>query len=221
MQKLEKTGCMRIFIVDDHPVMRRGLGHVIDSLPDMQLAGEAAQAEEALEKIEQAAPDLVLVDISPGGRSGMELIKELRSRHDSIKILVLSMHDESLYAERSIRAGALGYVHKNAPTESLVEGMRKALAGEIVLSPKIANQMLRRAARRDQPISSPVETLSDRELEVFALIGEGLITKQIAAQLNLSTKTIETYRENIKAKLDLKNGSELMRNAVQWVLERG
>ncbi len=221
MQKLEKTGWMRIFIVDDHPVMRRGLGHVIDSLPDMQLAGEAAQAEEALEKIEQAAPDLVLVDISLGDRSGIELIKELRSRYDSIKILVLSMHDESLYAERSIRAGALGYVHKNAPTESLVEGMRKALAGEIVLSPKIANQMLRRAARRDQPISSPVETLSDRELEVFALIGEGLITKQIAAQLNLSTKTIETYRENIKAKLDLKNGSELMRNAVQWVLERG
>jgi DNA-binding NarL/FixJ family response regulator len=212
----------RIFIVDDHPVIRRGLSQIIEDLDDMQAVGEARDADEALGKIAADCPDLVLIDVSLGDRGGIELIKELKSRYPELKMLVLSMHDESLFAERAVRAGALGYVNKNEPTDTLVSAMRQVLADQIFLSPRLTNRIVQRAASgSDQSATSPIESLSDRELEVFEMIGQGMITKQIAAKLNLSTKTIETYRENIKTKLKLGNSSELMRHAVQWVLEGG
>jgi DNA-binding NarL/FixJ family response regulator len=212
----------RIFIVDDHPVIRRGLSQIIEDLDDMQTAGEARDADEALNKIARDQPDLVLIDVSLGDRGGIELIKELKSRYPELKMLVLSMHDESLFAERAVRAGALGYVNKNEPTETLVAAIRQVLTNQIFLSARLTNRIVQRAASgADQQAVSPIESLSDRELEVFEMIGQGMITKQIAARLNLSTKTIETYRENIKTKLNLNNSSELMRHAVQWVLEGG
>jgi len=212
----------RIFIVDDHPVMRRGLSQIIEDLDDMQTAGEARGAAEAAKMIPTAEADLVLIDVSLGDGSGLELIKDLKSRDPEMKMLVLSMHDESLFAERAIRAGALGYVNKNEPTETVITAMRQVLTGRIFLSDRVTTQIVERtAASGDRSVPSPIETLSDRELEVFEMIGEGLITKQIAAKLHLSTKTIETYRENIKTKLHLGNSVELMRHAVQWVLEGG
>lgn len=212
----------RIFIVDDHPVMRRGLSQIIEDIDDLETAGEARGAEEALQKMAEVNPDLVLIDVSLGDRSGLELIKDLKVRHPDLKMLVLSMHDESLFAERAVRAGALGYVNKNEPTETVIAAMRHVLEGRIFLSDKVTNQIVQRAASGGhQPVPSPIERLSDRELEVFQMIGEGMITKQIAAKLHLSTKTIETYRENIKTKLNLGNSSELMRHAVQWVLQGG
>jgi DNA-binding NarL/FixJ family response regulator len=162
------------------------------------------------------------VDVSLGESNGIELIKEVKTLHPDAKMLVLSMHDELLFAERAVRAGALGYVDKNQPTEVLLEAMRQALAGHVYLSPKMTDRVLHQmAAGNRQPEEDPIHDLSDRELQVFEMIGQGLITKQIAAKLELSTKTVETYRENIKLKLNLKNGTELTRRAVQWVLEQG
>jgi len=211
----------RVMIVDDHPVVRHGLAHLIESAPQLEICAEASGAEEALRIVAQAKPDVMVIDINLGGISGLELIKRIKALDGRVKMLVTSMHDERLYAERALRAGALGYVHKQQATENVVAAIRQVLRGEIYVSPDVADHMLQKVLRgQDTPDSSPLERLSDRELEVFNLIGAGLTTRQIAQQLHLSPKTIETHRDHIKSKLKLSNNNELVRQAVEWSLQQ-
>ena len=211
----------RILIVDDHPVVRRGLAELIADEPDMEVFGEAATGAEALKCLDDLQPDVVIVDISLKDSHGIELIKQIKARDDQVKMLVWSMHDESLYAERALRAGAMGYLNKEEPIDRVIEAIRQVLRGHVHLSSKMVEKLLHRAVSGSEPHErSNIETLSDRELEVFELIGQGLTTREIAKKLHLSIKTIETYRENVKSKLDLKTGGELTRHAVQWALEK-
>ena len=209
-----------VLVVDDHPVMRHGLSQIIAREEDLQICGEAASAAEAIELVGTAHPDLVIVDITLEDGDGIELIKDIRTRYENVKMLVSSMHDESLYAERALRAGAMGYISKEASREQMLEAVRQILRGRISVSPSISNRLLKRAAGNSVPNDrSPIESLSDRELTVFEFIGQGMSTRQIAEKLFLSVKTIETYREHIKAKLNIKTSTELVRHAVQRQLE--
>lgn len=203
--------------------MRRGLSQVISELANMEVCGEAASKAEALAGIEERTPDVVIVDISLGKDNGLELIKEVKERFPEAKMLVHSMHDETMFAERVLRAGALGYVGKNEATQVLIDAIARVLEGEVHLSPRMTNRILHRAVghKGTVPDESPVKSLSDRELQVFEMIGRGLNTKQIATRLGLSNKTIESHRENIKAKLGLVNAIELTREALRWILESG
>ena len=211
----------KILIVDDHPIVRHGLAKLINDEPDLEVCGEADSAGDALTMMESEAPDLLLVDISLGGTNGIELIKRVKASDPEMRVLVSSMHDESLYAERALRAGAMGYLNKGENRETLLGAIRQVLRGKLYLSPRMSERLLHRFVLNDQEPDRPaIESLSDRELEVFQLIGEGLTTRQIASRLHLSPKTIETYREHIKAKLNLENSSELIRAAVQWCLEK-
>jgi DNA-binding NarL/FixJ family response regulator len=210
----------RILLVDDHPVMRRGLSETFGDIEGMAICGEAASAAEALELAESLRPDVALVDVSMGDDSGIELVKLLKEKYPNLKTLVLSMHDEMLFAERAIRAGSLGYLNKSQPTETLIEAIRLVARGKVYLTPKMTDRILHQMAKgKAEPGHDPVSDLSDRELQVFEMIGQGFITKQIAGKLNLSAKTIETHREHIKEKLNLANATELTRRAVQWVLQ--
>jgi DNA-binding NarL/FixJ family response regulator len=208
----------RLLLVEDHPVTREGLTQLLNQQPDLQVCGQAGTAPEALTAAEVLKPDLVLVDISLGGASGIELIKDLSSRYAKLLILVLSTHDALLYAERSLRAGAKGYVMKHEPTERVMAAIRLVLSGGVYLSEQMHNRLLDRVTRGHAiPQGSEVDQLSDRELEVFKLIGEGFTTAQIAASLHVSISTVETHRTHIKEKLKLENATELMRRAVEWV----
>jgi DNA-binding NarL/FixJ family response regulator len=212
----------RVLIVDDHPFMRRGLAQTINDQPGLEVCGEAGSVAEALKIMESCSPHLAVVDISLGAESGIELIQAIRERWPSIKVLVSSMHDETLFAERALRAGALGFVNKGEPPAVFVAALQRVSSGQIYLSERMTNRMLDQVLTdKLEANRSPIETLSNRELEVFEMIGKGMSTKQIAARLGLSPKTIETYREHIKQKLNLANATELTRNAVQWVLEQG
>jgi len=212
----------RVLIVDDHPFMRRGLAQTINDQPGMVVCGEAGSVAEALEIMESASPHLAVVDISLGAESGIELIQAIREKWPATKVLVSSMHDETLFAERALRAGAQGFVNKGEPPDVFVAALERVSSGQIYLSDKMTSRMLDQVLTDKVELSrSPIESLSNRELEVFEMIGRGLATKQIAARLGLSPKTIETYREHIKQKLKLSNATELTRNAVQWVLEQG
>jgi len=208
-----------IILVDDHPLMRKGLGRTIENEVDLNVVGQMSSAEEALEEIEDLGPDLAVVDISLPGMSGMELIKHLRSRMPDLQLLVVSRHDETLYAERCIRAGAKGYVMKQEAGDVIVQAIRKVLNGRIFVSEEINERLLQSMAEggRERIMQSPLEVLSDRELEVFELTGKGSSTRQIAERLHLSVKTVESYRARIKDKLNLDSGNELMKHAVQWV----
>lgn len=208
-----------LVLVDDHPLMRQGLVRTIENEVDLHVVGQMDNAEEALEEIEDLDPDLAIVDISLPGMSGMELIKHLRSRTPDIQLLVVSRHDETLYAERCIRAGAKGYVMKQEAGDVIVKAIRKVLNGRIFVSEEINERLLQSMAEggRERIMQSPLEVLSDRELEVFELTGEGLSTRDIADRLHLSVKTVESYRARIKDKLNLDSGNELMKHAVQWV----
>ena len=218
----DETTATRVLIVDDHPFMLRGLAQTINDQPDMLVCAEAGSIPEALEMAAAHQPDLAVVDISLGEGSGIELVKEIKERWPNTKILVSSMHDESLFAERALRAGALGYVNKGAPPDAFVAALQRVNSGQVYLSERMTNRMLdKMLTDKDEQHRSPIEKLSNRELEVFEMIGKGLVTKQIAARLSLSPKTIETYREHIKSKLNLSNASEMTRHAVQWVLEQG
>ena len=211
----------RILIVDDHPVVRRGLRMLIDDEPDLFVCGEAGDADEAIRVLDAKKPELVIVDLSLKESSGLELIKRIKSRNAAVKMLVSSMFDESLYAERVLNAGALGYVSKQEAMEKVIEAIRCVLSGRVYLSAAMSDRMLHRLARDHQATErSPVETLSDRELEVFEMIGRGRTTAEIAGQLHLSVKTVETHREKVKAKLGLKTAAELYQHAVRWVLEQ-
>ncbi|MEW4570015.1 response regulator transcription factor [Tautonia sp. JC769] len=216
----------RILIVDDHPAVREGLGFRIARCPDLVVCGEAADLNGALAEAEATRPDVTVVDIALGTESGLDLIRRLKDRHPTVKTLVWSMYPESLYAERALRAGAMGYITKQAATGRIIEAIRRVLAGEIFLSEAAAHQMLRRVVGRpgnlgeeNAPVPAPESTLSDRELDVMRLIGSGLTTAEVAERLHLSVHTIDTYRQRIKIKLGLRNGAELIRAATQWVLE--
>jgi DNA-binding NarL/FixJ family response regulator len=210
----------RVMIVDDHPIVREGYSRLIDNQADLHVCAEADGNVDAIKKIMDDPPDLVIVDISLKDGSGLELIKDIKAHNEDIKVLVVSMHDESLFAERSIRAGALGYVNKQQATKRLIEAIRRVMEGKIYLSSYMTERMLcRSVGSANYSEKPPIESLSDRELEVFQLIGQGETTRQIADKLHLSPKTVETYRENIKHKMNLENATELTQHAVQWVLE--
>jgi DNA-binding NarL/FixJ family response regulator len=218
----EAVAQVKILIVDDHPIVREGLAARINRQPDLTVVGEAEDVADALELVKSTKPDLVVVDLSLKSGQGLDLIKKINATTDKIKTLVSSMYDESLYAERALRAGALGYVNKQEMSEKIIEAIRMVLAGKIYLSPVMTERLLHRAVGVPPELArNPVETLSDRELEIFRMIGNGKTTRQIAGELHLSVKTVETHRENIKGKLNIVNGAELGREAVRWVMENG
>ena len=211
----------KVLVVDDHPIVRRGLSKLLGERPGIAVSGEADGAAQALEQIARNRPDLVIIDISLKDVGGLELIKQIRALDKTIKLLVCSMHDESLYAERVLQAGALGYVSKETATERIFEAIEQVMAGRVYLSPEMSEKLLgRMVGGVPATDKTSMETLSDRELEVFELIGQGLTTRQIADRLCLSVKTIETYRENLKIKLSLSNSPMLIRAAVQWLETR-
>ena len=209
----------KILIVDDHPIVRRGLAEVFAEERDLEVCGEAADMDEALQKVQSTSPDLVIIDISLKTGHGLKLISQIKAKDLRVKMLVSSMHDELLFAERSLRAGAMGYIPKQEPTERLLQAVHQVLRGEIYLTPRMSNRLLRDVVGGRSLSENPIQALTNRELEIFEMIGQGLTTQQIAQKLQLSAKTIETHREKIKGKLNLKNSAELSRRAVQWVLE--
>lgn len=212
---------MKIFLVEDHPIFRRGLCDLLEEEEDLEVCGEAEDVGSALEGIGRTRPDVVLVDISLKGRSGLELVKTLNGTDPDLPILMISTHEESLYAERSLRAGARGYVMKHETADSVVAAVRGVVAGNVWVSRRVASTLLARSVGETiAPTAPPEERLSDRELEVFALFGQGLTTQEVSDKLSLSPKTIGTYRDRIKEKLGLRNASELLRDAVHWLEQR-
>jgi DNA-binding NarL/FixJ family response regulator len=211
----------RILIVDDHPAVREALALRIGRQPDLEVCGEAADLGEALRLLAEAQPDVAVVDITLKTGNGIDLIKRIRDRNTHVRIVVWSMHSEALYAERALRAGALGYVNKDQATDRIVEAIRRVREGKVYLSEAMTERMLQRAVggAREEVTRSPLDVLADRELEVFRLIGEGVKTAEIAERLHLSVKTVETYRDRIRQKLDLSDGTKLAHYATQWVLE--
>ena len=209
----------RILIVDDHPMMRQGLAQLVNNEPDLAVCCEVENAHQALAAIDNARPDLVLADITLPDKGGIELIKDIQAIHPGLAVLVISMHDESLYAERVLRAGGRGYIMKQEGGKKLMEAIRQVLSGQIYVSEKMSARILESFSGRRFPGAgrSPVENLTDREFEVFQLIGQGNGTRQIAEKLHLSVKTVEVHRVNIKTKLKLQSATELIRFAVRWV----
>ena len=211
-----------ILVVDDHPMMRQGLVQLIDNESDLAVSGEAETAEQAISMVNQSRPDLILADISLTGKSGLELLKDLQALEPGLPVLVISMHDESLYAERVLRAGGRGYIMKQEGGKQIMQAIRHVLSGQIYVSPKISGKILELfSGRSGNSGGSPVEQLTDRELEIFQLIGHGKGTRQIAEQLHLSVKTVEVHRQHIKEKLKLTDAPSLARYAVQWVESQG
>jgi DNA-binding NarL/FixJ family response regulator len=206
-----------VFVVDDHPIVRQGLTLLIDQESDLTVCGEAEEMHSALSAIQAVHPDILIVDISLNGPDGLELLKNIRITSPRLPVLILSMHDESIYAERALRAGANGYIMKQEATEKVLVALRRILSGEIYVSEKIANSMLQHYVRGSHPSEhSSVAELTDRELEVFRLIGDGHATRQIAEELHLSIKTVESYQAHIKEKLSLRSARELVQHAVEW-----
>lgn len=214
----DRRGKRTVLIVDDHPIVRQGLAQLIDQEQDLEVCGQAEDAHEAMQAIHSLHPDMVIVDISLKDTSGMDLIKDLKVRHPDLPVLTLSMHDEAVYGERALRAGARGYIMKQEATENVVTAIRRVLAGELYVSDGMAAKMVSKiVGGGTRKTGSPVDCLSDRELEVFRLIGEGFSTREMAEKLHLSVKTIETYRAHIKDKLGFEDANELLRSAIQWV----
>ena len=211
----------RILLVDDHPLVRRGVADLLNREKDLEVCGEAADVIEAMRELERTHPDLVLVDLTLKSGHGIELIEKIKAGDPRVKTLVSSMHDETLFAERVLQAGAMGYLTKQEPPDTLLGAIRQVLRGELYLSPRMTSRLLHRVASGSPSREDPMKSLSNREIEVYDMIGQGLTIQQIAARLHLSPKTIETHREKIKQKLNLKNSTELNRRAVQWVLEGG
>jgi DNA-binding NarL/FixJ family response regulator len=211
----------RIVLVDDHPMMREGLAQLVGHEPDLQVSSQAESAAQALDAVNAQIPDLLLLDISLPDRSGLELIKDLHTLHPQLPILVVSMHDESIYAERVLRAGGRGYIMKQEGGKKLMQAIRQVLAGQVYVSEKMSAKILELfSGRRAESAQSSVEKLSDREFEVFQLIGQGQGTRQIAERLRLSVKTVEVHRTNIRKKLEVANSTELVRYAVRWTEAR-
>jgi DNA-binding NarL/FixJ family response regulator len=209
----------RILVVDDHPIVRRGLALLITRETDLEICGGAETASSGLRQVQALRPDLVLVDISLRDSNGIELLSQIKTRYPDVKTLVWSMFDERAFAERALRAGAMGYINKQEPIEEVVVAVRRVLRGEVYLSREMTNLLIRRVGAGQSLNHDPVTSLTERELEVFQMIGEGMTTQQIARTLKLSVKTIESHREKIKAKLNVETAAALTRLAVQWVLE--
>jgi DNA-binding NarL/FixJ family response regulator len=208
----------RLLILDDHPMMRDGLAQLINNEPDLSVCGQAGTGAEGLEMVASLKPDLLLADISLPDKSGIEVIKDSLALHPEVPVLAISMHDETLYAERILRAGARGYIMKQEGGQKLMVAIRQVLSGKIYVSEKISSKILESlSGRADRTGHRPMENLSDREFEVLQLLGQGKGTSEIAKQLHLSGKTVEAHRANLKRKLDLRTGPELVRYAVRWV----
>lgn len=208
----------RIIIIDDHPIVRKGFAQLINREKDLAVVGEAEDHHSARELIEKTKPDLALVDLTLKESDGLELIKDITVLYPELKTLVISLHDERVYAERALRAGAKGYIMKSEATENVMTAIRQVLKGSIFLSSDMQERILQQYADKGTNNKSVVDILSDREFEVFQLIGEGLETRLIARRLNLSIKTIETYKSHIKSKLNLQTSTELIQRAVEWNL---
>jgi DNA-binding NarL/FixJ family response regulator len=213
----------RILLVDDHPLIRQAVREIIEQEPDLRICGEAGDETAAMQLIKSSQPHLVLLDLSLGDSSGMEFIKWITKNDPATRVLILSMHDEILYAERVIRAGARGYLSKRAAPDVIIAAIRAVLAGDIYLNPAIVGRILQRlagASRPAAPAGADIDQLSDREMETFELIGTGLGSREIAERLCISIKTVEAYRQRIKEKLGIATGPELARRAVEWVLSK-
>jgi len=207
----------RVFIVDDHPLVREGLTNLINSQSDLMVCGEAKDSSEAVDAITKEPPDVAIIDISLTNESGLELIKNLAKQFPQVAVVVLSMHDETLYAERALRAGARGYVMKHETSKSVLASIRRVITGDIYVSERIVNRMaLRLTSARRRAASSPVERLSDRELEIFRLLGQGRTPSEIARDLNLSLKTVQAYCARAKEKFGVTSLTELLRAAIRW-----
>src|SRR6476646_7247348 len=212
-----QTTKKNVLVVDDHPLLRQGLALLINQQQDMQVCGEAEEAHAAMQAITQRRPDIMILDISLNGPDGLELLKSIRATDPDLPVLILSMHDEAIYAERALRARANGYIMKQEATEKVLVAVRRILNGELYLSDRMSNKMLQHyIGGAPSMIQSRISSLSDRELEVFRLIGEGRATREIAEELHLSIKTVETYQAHIKEKLALRSGRELIQHAIQW-----
>jgi DNA-binding NarL/FixJ family response regulator len=219
-----KTGTKRakVLIVDDHPAVREALAYRISQDHTREVCGEASDEAAALKSFDKQKPDIVVVDISLKTGDGLDMIKRIKARDHKVRLLVWSMHSENMYAERALRAGSHGYITKEQATSQIIEAIHHVLAGKVYLSAAMTEKLLNRMASggNESLDQSPVETLSDRELEVLRLIGNGISTADIAVQLHLSVKTIETYRDRLRKKLDLTHGNDLVRFAAQWILEK-
>jgi DNA-binding NarL/FixJ family response regulator len=214
-----KQAKTRVVVIDDHPMIRRGLTGLINEEPNLSVCGQAGTSREALELIAALKPNLAIIDISLDERDGIELIKEVRALHPETQLLVLSMHDEAIYAERALRAGASGYVMKAEAAGTVMAAIRRVLSGKIYISEKITEQLLERVTSRRKDVrtlASPVELLSDRELQIFRLLGDGARVREIASQLFISIKTVESHRVNIKEKLNVQTSAQLLRYAIQY-----
>ena len=221
-QAFNKKQKARLFLVDDHPLVRQQLGQLIAQQPDLAVCGECGEAAECLRQLTALKPDLVIVDLSLKSSHGIELIKDIKAHHPDMHILVLSMHNESVFADRSIRAGALGYVTKQESTEIIMTAIRRVLAGEMFLTERMATQLVALLIHGPSQLTGSLTGgLSDRELEIFELLGAGRGTRQIAESLRIDVKTVETYRARIREKLNLKTSSELIHQAVRWVQNGG
>lgn len=214
------TVVRKVLIVDDHPVVREGLAMQLASQSDLQVCGEAEDVAGALALLETTYPDVAIVDISLKDGNGIDLIRRIKDRRETVRILVWSMYPENLYAERALRAGAQGYLHKGQATRNLLEAIRAVLAGKVYVSGELTDQLLKRVVGGNQAERAPIDRLSDRELEAFELMGHGLTTDAIAEKMHVSPKTIETYRARIKDKLGLGNITVLVQRAARWVCER-
>jgi DNA-binding NarL/FixJ family response regulator len=216
-KKQKQSDKVRILIVDDHPVTRRGLAEVINMETDLEVCGQAEDAAAALVAIGKLKPDLAIIDVSLQGASGIELMKNVKLQYPTLPMLALSMHDESLYAERALKAGAKGYIMKHEAIEKVIGAIKRILKGEIYVSDNMTARMVNKLVGGGDSGTTGIESLTDRELEVFRLIGMGHGTRQIATELFLSVKTIESYRAHIKEKLALDSATELTQHAIQWV----
>jgi len=211
----------RVLVVDDHPIVRQGLTLLINRESDLTVCGEAEDAHTAMQSLTSTRPDILVVDISLNGPDGLDLLKNVRSRHPELPVLILSMHDESIYAERALRAGAQGYIMKQEATEKVLVALRRILSREIYVSERIAHRMMHRYIGNPSASKpSSIADLTDRELEVFRLIGEGHSTRQIAEELHISVKTVESYQSHIKEKLSLRSARELVQHAIQWSISQ-
>jgi len=209
----------KVMIVDDHPIIRQGLARMIAQEPDITVCGGTDNIVEAMEQVRQEHPDVIVVDISLKDGYGIDLIAHVKAFDERIKLIVWSMFDDKIFAERALRAGAMGYVNKREPVSCVVDGIRQVLRGEIYLAPKMTSRLLHRLTGDQSLGKDPISELTDREVEVFHMIGQGMTTQEIGRKLGLKPKTIESHRENIKFKLSLRNAAELNCRAVQWVLE--
>lgn len=220
--ELKVGGAKRLLLIDDHPIMRYGLAQLVADEGGLEICGQAGTAREGLEAVGRCAPDLTVIDLTLPDRNGLELLKDIQAMHPGMLCLVLSMHDEGMYAERALRAGARGYLMKEVAAEQFIFAVQKVLSGGVYVSEAMASRMLEQAVGgKGRGMALGVEQLSDRELEVMALIGGGKATKIIAEQMGISTRTVEAHRAHIKDKLGITDGAELVRYAVQWVESQG